>query len=456
MIRGRFDGEAATRGPEVRLVQSRTRAVSCLAQALVAGLALAAVTAPARADEPQPPWLTIDAPADDGAAVSLPLVEVRGRAAPGGAAAHDLVIVLDASDSTILPSGWDVDGDGPGGRTDPARAERFSASPVLAARMREADLDDSVLMAELAAARALLDRIDLRRDRVALVVFSDDAEIVAPLGRPRPVLDAALDEIADHPERWLRGTDFGAAIAKAQSALGDTVENRSRIENADDSSGRHRSILFLSDGEPTLPAGREMPRQHALWSAHAAATAGIRIHAFALGEATLPGLDVFRELAALSGGRFERLAEAGDAIARLPQTDLVGLAELRIVNETTGHPARAVRTFPDGRFDGFVELVPGTNVLRVDAVASDGTAASATRRIVRAGTAPDLVRTEALLGELRRRTQEVELRAEMERTRRVRSLELELRVEPRSDGPERRPTGLGPRPAHPGPTQRLP
>ncbi len=399
--------------------------------AAVTSLLIAWSAVPARAEEDEGAWLTIEAPAADGAAVSLPLLEVRGRAAPGGAAAHDLVIVVDASDSTILPSGWDVDGDGPEGRTDPTRAERFADSALLAPRLREADLDDSVLMAEVAAARALLDRIDLQRDRVALVVFSDDAEIVAPLGRPRAVLDAALDEIANHPERWLRGTNFGAAITEAQSALGDTVESLSQIGDPDAPSGRRRSILFLSDGEPTLPAGREMPRQHALWSAHAAAAAGIRIHAFALGEAARPGLDVFRELAALSGGRFERLAEAGDAIARLPQTDLVGLAELHVVNATTGRPARALRTFPDGRFDGFVELAPGRNRLRVDAVASDGARAAAERAVVRADTAPDPRRTEALLDELRRRTREVELRAEMERTRRVRSIELEVRVEPR-------------------------
>lgn len=377
-------------------------------------------------------WLVLEEPAHDGAAISLPLVEVRGRAAPGGAAAHDLVIVLDASDSALLPSGWDVDGDGPDGRTEPARAARFAAQPELAARMREADLDDSVLMAEIAAARALLGRLDLGRDRVALVVFSDDAAIVAPLGRPRPVLDAALDELADHPERWLRGTNFGAAIAEAQRALGDTVESLSQAGDTNKASGRRRSILFLSDGEPTLPAGRDMPRQHALWSAHAAAAAGIRIHAFALGDEASPGLDVFAELAAVSGGHFERLTEAGDAIARLPQTDLVGLDALRVVNATTGRAARALRTFPDGRFDGFVELAPGPNRLRVEAVASDGARATAERTIRRTAGTPDPQRLEALLDELRRRTLEVELRAEMERTRRVRSIEFDLRVEPPS------------------------
>jgi len=99
-------------------------------------------------------WIAIEAP-DEGAAVSLPLVEVRGRAAPAGAASNDLVIAIDVSDSVLLPSGWDVDGDGPGGRSQPWWSEAYARDPVLATRMREGDLDDSVLMAELAAARAL-------------------------------------------------------------------------------------------------------------------------------------------------------------------------------------------------------------------------------------------------------------------------------------------------------------
>jgi len=378
-------------------------------------------------DDARGGWLAIESP-EPGAHVALPLVEVRGRATPHGAAANDLVIAIDVSDSVVLPSGWDVDGDGPDGRTDPERAARHAHEPALAARMREGDLDDSVLMAELAAARLLLDRLDLTRDRVALVAFSDRAELLAPLGSPRARLDAALDGLARDLPRWLRGTDFGAAIALAQQALGDDPEALARGESGA-VSGRRRAILFLSDGEPTLPPGRDMPRQHALWSASAAAASGIRIHAFALGDAARPGLDVFAELAARSGGRFERLAQAGDAIAALPQTDLVGLEALRIVNATTGRPARALRRFPDGRFDGFVELAPGTNRIRVEATASDGARAAGERTVARDAAHPDPAAAEVLLRELRRRTREVELRAEMERTRRVRTLELEIRVE---------------------------
>jgi len=382
------------------------------------------LAAPARA---QTSWIAIEAP-DEGAAVSLPLVEVRGRAAPAGAASNDLVIAIDVSDSVLLPSGWDVDGDGPGGRSQPWWSELYGKDPVLATRMREGDLDDNVLMAELAAARALLDRLDLTRDRVALVAFSDEAVLLAPLGSPRSKLDAALAALPRELERWSRGTNYGDAIAVAQRALGDDAAALARGESGA-TEGRRRAILFLSDGEPTMPAGRDMPRQHALWSAGAAAAGGIRIHAFALGEAARPGLDVFAELAERTGGRFERLERAGDAIVRLPQTDLVGLAALRVVNTTTGRPARALRRFPDGKFDAFVELAPGANRLRVEAEASDGARAAAERRVVRRAAPPDPAAARALLEELRRRTVEVETRAEMERTRRVRTLELEIRVE---------------------------
>jgi hypothetical protein len=390
---------------------------------LALALCLLTAAVPARGAED---WITIDAPAE-GATVTLPLVEVRGRAVPGGAAANDLVIAIDLSDSVVLPSGWDVDGDGPGGRTD---AAGFAGDPAFAARARAADLDDSVLMAELTAARALLDRLDLTRDRVALVAFSDEARLLAPLGSSRAQLDVALDGLARGVDGWLRGTNFGDAIAVAQRALGDDPEALARGETGG-LPGRRRAILFLSDGEPTLPAGRDMPRQHALWSAGAAAAAGIQIHAFALGETARPGLDVFAELAARSGGRFERLERAGDAIARLPQSDLVGLAVLRVANATTGRPARALRRFPDGSFDGFVELAPGANRIRVDAEANDGARDAVELGVVRAATGPDTAGAATLLDELRRRTREVEMRAEMERTRRVQKLELELRVAPR-------------------------
>lgn len=430
-------GPSGDGGYPPRMAPSIRRLLGLLACLAVSAPA-ATIAEEAAAGDGGEGWLLVAAPAA-GAVASLPLVEVRGRATPGGAAANDLVIAIDVSDSVLLASGWDVDGDGPGGRSTPVWAETYGSDPVLAMRARESDLDDSVLMAEIAAARALLDRLDLARDRVALVAFSDQGSVLAPLGSSRAALEAALASLPLELKRWGRGTNFGDAIAVAQHALGDEADALARGE-VGAVPGRRRTILFLSDGEPTMPVGRDMPRQHALWSAQAAAAAGIRIHAFALGEEARPGLEVFAELATRSGGRFERLEQAGDAIARLPETDLAGIAALLVVNATTGRPARALRRFPDGRFDAFVELAPGRNRLRVEAEASDGARAAVEREVVRDATRPDATASAELLAELRRRTREVELRAEMERTRRV-VKELELEVGPRERPGDRAPDG---------------
>lgn len=376
--------------------------------------------------------LRIDAPATRETTVSAPLVEVRGQAAARALGAHDLVLVLDLSESSLLPSGWDVDGDGPQGRTDPALLERLTLRPEfppnLVARLGEADFDDSVLAATLAAARALITRLESGggRHRIGIVIFSDRARVVAELGASRAALDSALDEIRDTFYRELRGTNFGDAIGAAQLVL----QPESATGRTGPPAGRDQSILLLSDGTPTLPPHGDRARQHALYAASAAATAGIRVFSFELSrEAGEAG--VLEEIAARSGGHFERLERPGDAIARLRRTDLAGLEELQITNTTTGARARALRTFPDGSFDAFVELAPGANQIRIDVRTTNGRTAAAERIVTRTLDEGDDAGTRrALLEELRRRTRETEIWAQMERERRAPKLDLELRVEP--------------------------
>lgn len=403
----------------------RSTALLCAALLLFGGNAAAQDAAHLRIDAPTPRETTLH----------TPLVEVRGQAAARELGAHDLVLVLDLSESALLPSGWDVDGDGPGGRTDPALLARLTARPEfppnLVARLGEADFDDSVLAATLAAARALITRLESGggQHRIGIVVFSDRARVVAQLGASPAALDAALDEIRDTFYRELRGTNFGDAIGTAQLVL--QPESASGRTGAP--AGRGQSILLLSDGAPTLPPHGDRARQHALYAANAAAAAGIRVFPFELSR-TAGEAGVLEEIAARSGGHFERLERPGDAIARLRQTDLAGLEELRITNVTTGAPARALRTFPDGSFDAFVELAPGTNRIRTEVRTTNGAAAADERVVTRttdgAGDATD---QRALLEELRRRTRETEIWAQMERERRAPKLDLELRVEPASE-----------------------
>ena len=90
--------------------------------------------------------------------VPLGLIEVRGRAAVGGLRGYDVVIAIDVSDSTTRDSGVDVDRDGPAGETDPVLRRWLGAQPDadrhLLEQLAARDFDDSILMAELAAARA--------------------------------------------------------------------------------------------------------------------------------------------------------------------------------------------------------------------------------------------------------------------------------------------------------------
>jgi hypothetical protein len=116
----------------------------------------------------------------------------------------------------------------------------------------------------------------------------------------------------------------------------------------------------------------------------------------------------------------------------------VGLEELRVVNRSNDRPARALRVFPDGSFDGFLELASGTNHLVFTARARDRRETSVVREVIRSsdacgnedGEGAECERARELLEELRRRTQEIALWAEMESGRNIHRLEIEIQPEP--------------------------
>jgi hypothetical protein len=408
-------------------VAARARAAACLA--LAAGVAGAAGAQPAvfavQVDEPVV-----------GATVRAPLVEVRGQAGSSRARGHDLVVVLDLSESVLHDTGVDLDGDGPEGRTDPDFLRGLEAQPgarpgALQTLRERRDFEDTLLAAELEAAEALIERLEPPRFRTGLVVFSDDARVVAPVGSPPARLREALADVRDGFQRELRGTNFAAALETARAALVPDL--------ADPPTDRELGIVFLSDGAPTLPVHGTRARDAAVEAAAVAGLAGIRLHAFALGPDGVQALDVLEEMAALTGGRVEQVARPAETAARLRRLDLAGVAEVAIENETTGEPARAVRLFPDGSFDGFVELAPGANRLRIGARSRGGERAEARLEVVRRdepATGDEAARLRALLDELRRRTAEMAAWARMEERRReqVKVLEVEPTA-PRAPAP---------------------
>jgi len=369
-------------------------------------------------------WLVVDAPAKLPETTRLPILEVRGHAGPASRGT-DLVIVLDLSASTLHSTDVDLDEDGPQGGTDPsliAWIETQKDAPIgLARRLREHDFDDSILAAELEATAALIERLDLRRFRVGIVIFSNEAQLVAPPGSPRPALEKALAEIRRGFFRQLHGTNLAAAIEVAHKALLPEEDWSPR--------DRQRVIVLLSDGAPTLPPFGDRALRASIEAAMSAGVDGIRIFPFSIGRAAEKAQPLLERMAAWSGGRHQHVAQPYETALRVRELDLTNLKQLSIANATTGRPARAVRTFADGSFDAIVALAPGPNRILVQAQHRDGTRYEVSRMVERESGevgAAEHAEAQRLLEALRRRTRETELWADLERRRRMQMREVEI------------------------------
>ena len=386
---------------------------------LLAGVLLAAAPA---GSETSSVWLDVQAPQRVEGPVAL--VELRGQAGVGAEGRYDLVLCIDTSHSTAFASGVDVDGDGRVGRAlrsanDPQR--RYNWNP----RRFSTDSDDTRLAAERVAAQRLIQRLNLSRTRVGLVRFDSRAEIIAELGSSQEELTAALDGLGDHvfaggttePATALRAAE--AMLSAAPPVAGDVPR---------------RFIVLLSDGELTRGADAY---DEILAAADAAARVQARIEAFLWGEGSERDDALFDELATRTEGAVQRLARPADVMVALPQIRLSRVRAVSITNATGGAPARALRRFPDGSFDGIVPLQPGLNRLVVDALGPQDGAARWERQVEYVpSTKPD-PSGEATLERLRRRTLETELAVRArERSRSTQGQALELEAAPPGAAPE--------------------
>jgi hypothetical protein len=368
-------------------------------------------------------WADLASP-PEGSVQRLPisLVEVRGVAGAGTPHRHDLVIVLDLSTSTRLPSGVDVDGDGAVGVSSPEVSERSwgNASPEGLC----SDLEDTIAAAELVAARRLLGFVDPARTRAGIVAFGDRATLEAPLGSSPPELLRALDRL-DGKHGWYGATHYGDAIRVALRALLEAPAGRG--------ARRRRSILFLSDGYPTLPIPEQQASLDAVLAAREAVPHEVRLLAFALGPEAIRGRAVLGEMAGLLSGEVTELERPGDLLFHLPVVDLSEIVRVDVRNRTSGASARALRLFADGSFDGFVPLVSGANRIRVTAFGSRGGSRAEERTVFYEPVVEPTRDVEIEIERLRRllhdRTREVELLDEMRRERAERRRELKIEVE---------------------------
>ncbi len=366
--------------------------------------ALAAFLAPA-APRAERVYVEVDAP-HSGALVSEPmaLIEVRGWVGTGLRGLHDVMLVIDLSASAFRASGVDVDGDGLVGRTldDPP-----SAHPVL----WTTDFGDTIVSAELEAARRLIERLDPDTTRMGLVSFGGNARLEAPLGSSRAQLLAAVAAIPPTPNE--HGTYMYGALEEAIVAFGPQPQGQAQR--------RQRQILLLSDGIPTAPAPATAAQKTSIHAARNAARAGARISAFALGPTAAERRVQFQEIVDANGGALIVLDQPADIVEFVPYMSWTRIARVELRNATTGAAGRAVRLFPDGTFDGFAPLALGRNQLELRAVSEGGAHETVTRWVTFEKTLPDPEKLARLRKTLEVRTLETEL-AERARVKREQAL----------------------------------
>jgi hypothetical protein len=407
------------------------RAAGRLARlALFTGLALAPLAAPraAPADERRGVDIVIESPAPGSPvreAVHQARISGSAMASGEGPSAYDVVLVIDVSFSTAAASGGDVDGDGVIGVNPRDELLPPGAFPP---DVLSTDPDDTILHAEIVAARALLDGLDPRRVRVGVVTFS--GEVDATTGRRKRVdqLDAWLEAplSADYAQvqRALTGvlargshgaTNYSAGVRLAVTELAGLTGARSTPRP-----DARKVILFLSDGYPTLPVDSGAVSdpgdlEAAVRAAELARKAGITINTYALGPGALQYEKGVVEMARIGQGTFTPIQNPSDIVLLLQGISFANVEDVVFTNLSTGDVSTDVRLGPDGSFYGYVPVREGPNRVRVSALATDGTKGAVEFDFeFRTGGQTDREKL-AELERLRRMTKELLLKREAER-----------------------------------------
>ncbi len=352
----------------------------------------------------------------------------------------DVVFVLDTSGSTNEPTGADVNGNGVVGQP------RLGTVGAIFG-MGSSDPGDSILAAEVAAARRLLRSLDARSTRIALVTFAGQPAQQGGFSSRRMPQAAITEEpltsdyrlIDDGLERILRrGADGMTHMAAGvDQATIELLGLRGGISENDPDS--EKVVLFFTDGEPTLPYENYIGDnvRAVLRASDRARRAGVRIHSFAIGPEALQGPIATVEMAARTNGYFTPVRDPGDLVQVVEGVSFANIEEISIRNLTTEEDASHVLINADGSWSALVPVAPGKNQLEVVAVAGDGSRARATRTIQHAPGAPDPELPRALIAQRNRLLERrvVELRrerveAERERAEEARkSLKIEIERE---------------------------
>jgi hypothetical protein len=327
--------------------------------------------------------LSIDSP-QPGAVIGDPggTVFVAGQALAmlGEYQPFDIVFVVDTSESTSAPSGADIDGDGKVGER---RGGQWLTVFGRVLPLGNSDGGDSVLAAEVAAVRVLLEQLDPRSTRVGLVTFSGDHDAMTADSRTVQRLTSDFDEVREGLDRVLSDgpngmTDMASGVSRGIAELlgSDSAYSEKR-------EGARRIMIFLTDGNPTLPY-LGSPAQNArttISRAVMASKAKIRIDTYAIGDEALEEPVVAVEMARVTTGDFTPVRDPRNLRAVFEDVSFAEIERLRVRNRTTGADASYQAQQADGSFAALVPVREGENELEVHARSTDGSEALRTVRV---------------------------------------------------------------------------
>ena len=343
----------------------------------LAALALGAGVA--SADEVERPDLTLVITSPENRAIvgdpgGMAFVSGKALALYGEFQTFDIVFVIDTSESTSAPSGADVDGDGHVGER---RGGKYLGVFGKVLPLPTTDKGDSVLAAEVAGVRVLLEQLDPRTTRVGIVAFAGDQDPLTPdaytwvpLTTDYARAEAGLTSILREGPRGMTNMSTAVTLATVE-LMGTPTAYSERRPNA------KRIMMFLTDGVPTLPidSSKMQNARMAIQRAVRANRYGIRIDTFAIGDGALKEPVVVVEMARVSNGIFTPVRNPGDLRAVFEDVTFADIQELEVRNKTNGKVAEYLTRNADGTFSALLPMEEGENTLEVYARSTNDTEA---------------------------------------------------------------------------------
>lgn len=300
----------------------------------------------------------------------------RALAVLGEFQRFDVIMALDTSGSTSGMTGADINGNG------------IIGAGGLRGLFNQTDPGDSILAAEVAAARRMLRSLDPRSTRVGLVTFAGDppgqrgifsrgprkaALTEEPLTSDYARIERALDSVIE------RGPDGMTNMAEGLDlAWVELTGLRGGLSDPDHTS--EKVVLFFTDGQPTLPYDAYFEADNVkavLRAADRARRMKVKIHSFAIGPEALDGPVAAVEMATRTGGYFTPVRHPGDLVEVIEHVSFANIDQVAIRNLTTGEAASELITNADGTFSALIPLAKGRNRIQVVARANDGSDANA-------------------------------------------------------------------------------